>query len=49
MKNFRVMVLRDRNNPSSKMIVNIQATSRSEARQKALMMYGPQGRVVSVV
>ncbi|WP_373377339.1 hypothetical protein [Cupriavidus nantongensis] len=49
MKNFKVTVLTDKTNDRSKMVVNILANSASEARQKALAMYGVKGRVVAVV
>lgn len=49
MKNYRVTVLTDRNDPRSKMIVNLGASSVSEARQLALSMYGIKGKVISVV
>lgn len=49
MTNYKVTVLRDRNNPSSKMVVNILANSPSEAREQALSMYGVNGTVISVM
>ena len=49
MKNYKVTVLKDRNDPRSKMVVNITAHSASEARQIALSMYGVNGKVIAVV
>lgn len=48
-KNYRVTVLTRRNDPRTKLVVNILASSRVEARQLALSMYGVEGRVVAVV
>ncbi|WP_234775584.1 hypothetical protein [Paraburkholderia tropica] len=49
MTNYKVTVLRDRNNPGSKMVVNILANSPHEAREQALSMYGANGKVIAVV
>lgn len=49
MTNYKVTVLRDRNDPGTKMTVNILANSEHEARQKALASYGAKGSVIAVI
>lgn len=48
MKNFRVQLLKNKNDAGSRMIINILANSASEAKQKTLSMYGVNCKIISI-